>query len=182
LSFRKLRPGSNDPRSSLRRNQPGFEPEQTIVGSDEELSALGHEKVLAATNQSSILPRPAYTPSRRGSTQTNSRTSYQGAPPVRRASCSYNPPTTEAIPLERTNTTGGPRRKPAPRYEGDDVVVAAARDGRSSSRTTLDAAHGNPPHSSGDTSGNHVLKHQSSFGAMRPMHVMTADPPTLTHS
>jgi len=186
LSFRKLRRGS-DGTVSLRKNQPGLEPEQTFVGSDEEISALGHEKVVAAVaaNQpSSVLPRSGYTPSPRGSTQSNNRTtSNQGAPPVRRASYSYRPSTAEAIPLERTNTTGGgSRRKPAPRYEGDDVAVAAERDGHSSSRTTLDAAHANPPHSNGATSSDHVLKHQSSFGAMRPMHVMMADPPAPAHS
>ncbi|KAH9959471.1 hypothetical protein BC827DRAFT_506652 [Russula dissimulans] len=90
LSFRKLRRGSDTP-SSLRPAEPCLEADQTFVGSDEELSALGHEKVVAAA-QPAILPQRAYTPSRRASTQTNrsyNRATPNSEAPIRRTS--YNP-------------------------------------------------------------------------------------------
>ena len=89
-----------------------------------------------------------------------------------------------ATTLERTPTggrSGGPRRKPAPRY--DDAAEAEVERERnvfpqktpSSSRATT---------ANGDSSVGHhpLLRHQDSFGAMRPMHVMIPDPPSAVHN
>jgi hypothetical protein len=94
------------------------------------------------------------------------------------ARSSYKSQPGEAIQLERANTATGnfhhPRRKPAPRYDG----AAEAGDGRSLSQPTsrLDFVAGNSNKDSPDT--NHILQHKSSFGAVRPMHVMVTDPPS----
>ncbi|KAI9507147.1 hypothetical protein F5148DRAFT_152615 [Russula earlei] len=184
LSFRKSRPASGA-RSSIQKTVPGLVADRALIGSDDVLGTLGHEKALVATLPpvlpSPVLPSPiSYNQSPRVSTQTNHsypRTTSNPEPVVRRAS--YNPQIKEAIPLERTNTTGGgPRRKPAPRYEGADEPEVGL-DGRSSSQTTLDSLHANVDGSPG---GTHILQHQSSFGAMRPMHVMIPDPPPQAHS
>ncbi|KAI9462805.1 hypothetical protein BJY52DRAFT_112064 [Lactarius psammicola] len=172
--------------SSTRKDPPGLpalEPDQTFIGSDEELSTVGHEKV-NSTISPTILPyHPSHPQSRRASTQTTGsygRAMSNPEPPLRPPS--YQPHVGEVFPLERAQTAGcGPRRKPAPRYdeEGD---TAAERNGACSSRTTLDSTHGNnndQSHSNdnGNSDGTHVLQHQSSFGAMRPMHVIIPDPP-----
>jgi hypothetical protein len=94
------------------------------------------------------------------------------------ARSSYKAQPGEAIQLERANTATGnfhrPRRKPAPRYDG----AAEAGDGRSLSQPTsrLDFLAGNSNKGSPDS--NHILQHKSSFGAVRPMHVMVTDPPS----
>jgi hypothetical protein len=179
LAFvRKSRPG-NSTRSSTQKAPPAVEGDQTIIGSEEEISTVGHEKAIAAappTFQPSP-NQPTRTQSLRASTQTNG--SYR-TPESPGARASYGSRPGEAIPLERSNTAGGsvtvPRRKPAPRYEGA-AGAEVRRDGRSSSQTTLDfTPHGNSANGSPDSV--HVLQHKSSFGAVRPMHVMTTDPPT----
>jgi len=182
LSFRKslsfARSSIQKPLSAL----PALEADQTFVGSEEEVSTVDHEKAIAAAQRSMPAYQPTRSQSLRTSTQTTGSRGYTASnaePLARRASCSAHPG--EAIPLERTHTAGGgaggatgPRRKPAPRYDGPEVEVGYT--GRSSSQTTLDSIHGNAK-GSGGPGGGHVLRHQSSFGAMRPMHVMMPDPP-----
>jgi len=181
LSFRKSRPDNT--RSSTQKTLPVLEGEQTITGSDEEMSTLAHEKAIAAGQSPPQLPphqphQPIRTHSLRNSTQTTG--SYgRGAtnPESPGAPSSYNAFTGEAIQLERTNTAGGsvrPRRKPAPHYEGG-AEGEEQHDGRSSSQTTLDFVPGNSTKGSPDSA--HILQHKSSFGAVRPMHVMITDPP-----
>ncbi|KAI0290964.1 hypothetical protein BC826DRAFT_970144 [Russula brevipes] len=150
-----------------------LEADQTFVGSEEEVSTVDHEKAIAAAQRSMPAYQPTRSQSLRTSTQSHGYTASNAEPLARRASCSAHPG--EAIPLERTHTAGGgaggatgPRRKPAPRYDGPEVEVGYT--GRSSSQTTLDSIHGNAK-GSGGPGGGHVLRHQSSFGAMRPMHV-----------
>lgn len=198
---------ANDGRRSTRRDHsglPAVDADQTFIGSDEELSAIGHEKAVAPISPAPVLPyHPSSNPqSKRTSTQTNGsygRTMSNPEPPIRPPS--YQPHVGELFPLERPQTAGnerpqtagnerpqtagnGPRRKPAPRY--DEPVQAVAEP--CSSRTTLDSNHGiTSPQSHGNGNGNgngdgnsdssHALQHQSSFGAMRPMHVMMPDPP-----
>ncbi len=120
-------------------------------------------------------------------TQTNqsNRPSSSSEPPLSR-SATYNAPP-PASPLERTPTgggggssTGGPRRKPAPRY--DDAAQAEAE--AEAERARNPSSQTTPSSSLGTTNGGvslgdqpTILRHQSSFGAMRPMHVMIPDPP-----
>ena len=189
LSFRKSRPGNNQ------RVAPAAEGDQTMIGSEEEVSTVEHEKAVAAA---AALPPPQLPPhqpqlplrtqSLRYSTQTTGSNGRNPESPGSRASYGTRPG--EAIALERTNTTGGsvchPRRKPAPRYDGAAEAEAGA-DGRSSSQTTLDFMPGNSisPDSTthilqqhkGSPDSMHILQHKSSFGAVRPMHVMSTDPP-----
>ena len=100
-------------------------------------------------------------------------------PPVSR-SATYNT-TPGAVTLERTPTGGnssGPRRKPAPRY--DDAAEAEVERERNniSSQTTPSSSLGTT-NGGGNLGDPQVLRHQNSFGAMRPMHVMIPDPPTV---
>ncbi|KAN0129651.1 hypothetical protein V8E53_012471 [Lactarius tabidus] len=160
---------------------PVLEADETYIGSDEELSTVGHEKAIA--NSPMVMPyNPSHPQAMRTSTQTSgshSRVMSNPDPPLRPPS--YQPHGGEVHPLERAHTIGnGPRRKPAPRYE-EAGEVEAVRNGACSSTTTLESALGNNSRNShGNGIGNsdpHVLQHQSSFGAMRPMHVMMPDPP-----
>jgi hypothetical protein len=166
-----------DPRHS---GLPVLEADQTYIGSDEELSTVGHEKAIA--NSHTILPYdPSHPQAMRTSTQTtgsHSRVLSNPETPLRPPS--YQPQG-EVHPLERAHTIGnGPRRKPAPRYE-EAGEIEAVRNGACSSTTTLESILGNNSRNShGNGAGNsdpHALQHQSSFGAMRPMHVMMPDPP-----
>ena len=190
LPFRKSRS------SNVQKAAPGAEGDQTMIGSEEEVSTVEHEKAVAAAQATAQIPPqlpphqpqlPLRTQSLRYSTQTTGSNGRNPESPGSRASYSARPG--EAIPLERTNTTGGsvchPRRKPAPRYEG--AAEAEARyDGRSSSQTTLDFMPGNSISPDSTThilqhsvspDSTHILQHKSSFGAVRPMHIMVTDPP-----
>ena len=177
LSFRKTRPDTNTTSSSIRKPPATLEADQTIIGSDEEISTVEQEKAIAIAQAPPQLPphQPIIrSQSLRNSTQTTGSIGRGSANPespgVR---SSYNPPPGEAVQLERANTGGGsvhhPRRKPAPRYDG---VVG---DGRSSSQSTLDFVTGNS--NKGSPESDHILQHKSSLGAVRPMHVMIPDPP-----
>jgi hypothetical protein len=75
--------------------------------------------------------------------------------------------------LQHSPSVTSPRRKPAPRYDG--AAEVGERDGHSSSQTTLDPIHGNS--TNGSPESVRILQHKSSFGAVRPMHVMISDPP-----
>jgi len=167
-------------RSSLQKAHAGLptlEADQT-VGSDEEISAASHEKVVDAASDYPAVPHfDPLTHPNRTSTQTNNSTGRVSNPelPTRRGS--QNAGTREAIPLERANT--GTRRKPVPRYE-DAIETEADGNAGSSSHTTLDSIHGNSNGQDNSPGSTHVLRHQSSFGAMRPMHVMIPDPPPPT--
>jgi hypothetical protein len=172
-------------RSSLQKahaDLPTLVADQAVKASDEELSTFGHEKAVAADYP---MP-PHYEPhslSNRASAQTtgsNGRV-FNPEPLARRGSYTAAG-TVEVIPLERAHTIGGgTRRKPVPRYEdADEMGRKGNGDGTSSSRTTLESIHANPD-GYDSTGGTHVLQHQSSFGAMRPMHVMIPDPPPPTH-
>jgi hypothetical protein len=181
LSFRKVRSGNA--RSSLQNASNGHA-EQTIIGSDEEISTVGHEKAIAAAQAAAHPPpqQPIRTQSFRTSTQTSGsyRDGRVTTNPERRGSRdSYGVHPGEVIAMEPTNlqhspSIASPRRKPAPRYDG--ATEAGERDGRSSSQTTLDPpVHGNSTNGSPDSV--HILQHKGSFGAVRPMHVMVSDPP-----
>ena len=100
-------------------------------------------------------------------------------PPVSR-SATYNA-TPGAVTLERTPTGGGgPRRKPAPRYD-DAAEAEAERERNVSSQATPSSSLGTA--NGGDSVGDHqILRHQNSFGAMRPMHVMMPDLPPVVHN
>jgi hypothetical protein len=166
-----------------------------MIGSEEEVSTVEHEKAVAAAQLPPQLPPPtAYQPIRtqslRYSTQTTGSFGRNPESPGSRASYGSRPG--EAIPLERAHTAAAsvcqPRRKPAPRYEGA-AEAEAGYDGRSSSQTTLDFMTGNSisPDSTthilqhkGSPDSTHILQHKSSFGAVRPMHVMIPDPPART--
>jgi hypothetical protein len=180
LSFRKLRSGIST-RSSMQKTS-NINHEQTIIGSDEEISTVGHEKAIAAAVASAHPPQqPVRSQSFRTSTQTSGsyrdgRVAHNPEQLGSRASFGAHPG--EAIPMEHTNlqhspSVTSPRRKPAPRYDG--AAEAAERDGRSSSQTTLEPVQGNSANGSPDSV--HILQHKSSFGAVRPMHVMMSDPP-----
>jgi hypothetical protein len=121
-------------------------------------------------------------------TQTNqsyNRSNSASEPPVSRSGAYASSPTVAT--LERTpsgTTTSAPRRKPAPRY--DDAAAAEAE----AERARNSATHTTPGSSFGTTGtiggGSSVddqplLRHQNSFGAMRPMHVMIPDPPPAAH-
>ncbi|KAI9444132.1 hypothetical protein H4582DRAFT_1064717 [Lactarius indigo] len=170
--------------SSTRKDHPGLpalEPDQTFIGSDEELSTVGHEKAISPISPTILPYHPSHSQSKRTSTQTtgsHGRAMSNPEPPIRPPS--YQPYVGEVLPLERTQTAGnGPRRKPAPRYD-EAGETAAERNGACSSRTTLDSINGNnsgQSNSNGNSDGTHVLQHQGSFGAMRPMHVIIPDPP-----
>ncbi|KAI0294841.1 hypothetical protein B0F90DRAFT_1221120 [Multifurca ochricompacta] len=158
--------------------------EQTFIGSDEELSTLGHEKAIASNPPAMPPYQPSNPQSKRTSVQTNAsygRAMSNPEPPVR--PLSHTPFPMDVVPLERAQTAGGgggPRRKPAPRYDGAGET-GAERNGPSSSRSTLDSTYGNVNgNGNGNTGGTHVLQHQTSFGAMRPMHVLIPDPPPPT--
>jgi hypothetical protein len=184
LSFRKWRSA----RSSIQKTSSNLQADQTIIGSDEEISTVGHEKAIA-TAQASPHP-PSHQPNRsqslRTSTQTNAsyRDGRVTTNPERPGSRdSYGAHPGEAIPMEHTNlqhspSVTSPRRKPAPRYDGATEVEE--RDGHSSSQTTLDPIHGNSTNGSPDSV--HILQHKSSFGAVRPMRVMISDPPASVPS
>ena len=179
---------SSHGRSSTRKDPhhsdlPVLEADQTFIGSDEELSTVGHEKAIAAITPTMLPYHPSHPQDRRTSTMTtgsHTRVMSNPEPPLRPPS--YQPHTGEVYPLERAQTAGnGPRRKPAPRYEEAGEIVAE-RNAAYSSSTTLDSIHGNTSRNShgGNTNGSsdaHALQHQSSFGAMRPMHVIIPDPP-----
>jgi hypothetical protein len=183
LSFKKFRSGLTT-RSSIPKPSSNIQADQTVIGSDEEISTVGHEKAIAVAQASPHPPsqQPTRSQSLRTSAQTTS--SYRGVTnserPGSRASFSGYPG--EAIPMEHTNlqhspSVTSPRRKPAPRYDATEV---GGRDGHSSSQTTLDPIHGNSTNGSPDSV--HILQHKSSFGAVRPMHVMLSDPPASVSS
>lgn len=177
LSFRKWRSG-NTTKSSIPKSSSNPQADQTIIGSDEEISTVEHEKAIAAANPTS---QPTRSQSLRTSTQTNGsyRDGRAATNPERPGSrTSYSAYPGEAIPMEHTNlqhspSVTSPRRKPAPRY--DDATEVGERNGHSSSQSTLDPIHGNSTNGSPDSV--HILQHKSSFGAVRPMHVMISDPP-----
>lgn len=181
LSFRKLRSGNNT-RSSMQKTS-NLQAEQTIIGSDEEVSTVGHEKAVAAAQASHHPPQqPTRSQSFRTSTQSY-RDGRVAAHPEHGSRASFGAHPGEAIPLEPTNlqhspSITSPRRKPAPRYDGP--IEVGGRDGRSSSQTTLEPVHGNSTNGSPDSV--HILQHKSSFGAVRPMHVMISDPPSAVPS
>ena len=185
LAFRKSR--DTNTRSSIQKPTATVEGDQTMIGSEEEVSTVGHEKAKAIAAIQPAAPQlppqlPPHQPifrsqSLRNSTQTTGsvgRGSAIAESPGARSS--YNAQPGEAIQLERANTATSsfhhPRRKPAPRYDG----AAEAGDGRSSSQSTLDFVAGNSNKGSPDS--NHILQRKSSFGAVRPMHVMVTDPPS----
>jgi hypothetical protein len=181
LSFRKLLSGNNTG-SSIQKPSSNLQADQTIIGSDEEISTVGHEKAIATAQAS---PHPPQQPTRSQSLRTSTQTtgSYRDgrvtANPERPGSrASYGAYPGEAIPMEHTNlqhspSVTSPRRKPAPRYDG--AAEVGERDGHSSSQTTLDPIHGNS--TNGSPESVRILQHKSSFGAVRPMHVMISDPP-----
>ena len=181
LSFRKLRSGKNF-KSSIPKTSSNPRADQTIIGSDEEISTVGHEKAIAAAQASPHAPphQPTRSQSLRTSTQTtgsyrDGRAATNPERPGSRASYGAHPG--EVIAMEHTNlqhspSVTSPRRKPAPRYDGE----AEERNGHSSSQTTLDPIHGNPTNGSPDSV--HILQHKSSLGAIRPMRVMISDPPS----
>ncbi|KAH9974653.1 hypothetical protein BGW80DRAFT_1251383 [Lactifluus volemus] len=130
-------------RSSLQKAHAGLptlEADQTILGSDEEISAASHEKVVDAASDYPTVPHfdPLAHPNRT-STQTNNSTGRVSNPELPTRRRSQNAGTREAIPLERANT--GTRRKPVPRYE-DTIETEADGNAGSSSHTTLDSIHG----------------------------------------
>ncbi|KAI0048911.1 hypothetical protein FA95DRAFT_988898 [Auriscalpium vulgare] len=170
----------------------GHDAVHTLVGSDEDIS-VGHEKAVtsAPTDALEYAP-PVFVPNSRAKRHSSSsfqnlRFAARGAAPdplQRSASGSSNARRSqsygthgEMIPLEQTPTSIHPRRKPVPRYDGDADAEAqvgtadsspSSHDGplngpASASRTTLESYHG--------------LQHQSSFGNMRPMHVLETDMP-----
>lgn len=101
-------------------------------------------------------------------------------PPLSR-SATFNTP--GAVTLERTPTGGassGPRRKPAPRYD-DAAEAEAERERNISSQTTPSSSLGTN-NGGGNLGDPQVLRHQNSFGAMRPMHVMMPDLPPVVHN
>lgn len=181
LSFRKLRSGKNF-RSSIPKTSSNPQADQTIIGSDEEISTVGHEKAIATAQASAHAPhhQPTRSQSLRTSTQTtgsyrDGRAATNPERPGSRASYGAHPG--EVIAMEHTNlqhspSVTSPRRKPAPRYDGE----AEERTGHSSSQTTLDPILGNPANGSPDSV--HILQHKSSLGAIRPMRVMISDPPS----
>jgi hypothetical protein len=180
-SFRKLRFGNNA-RSSIQDTSRNPQAEQTIIGSDEEVSTVEHEKAIAAAQASHPPPQQLVrSQSLRTSTQTSSsyRDGRVTANPERPGSrASYGAHPGEAIPMEHTHlqhspSVTSPRRKPAPRYDGATEV--GEREGHSSSQTTLDPILGTSTNGSPDSV--HILQHKSSFGAVRPMRVMLSDPP-----
>ena len=181
LSFRKFRCGNNT-RSSAQGTPPNLQAEQTIIESEEEISTVGHEKAMAAA-QASARPapqQPARSNSLRTSTQTASSYREGRVMNLERSGsgASYGGRPAEAIPMEHTHlqyspSITSPRRKPAPRYDG--AAEVGDRGGRSSSQTTLDPFPGGSNNGSPDSV--HILQHKSSFGAVRPMHVMVSDPP-----
>ncbi len=191
---------------------PSLEAEQTFVGSDEEIvTTAGHEKMMSPDTPS-VLPYISHSPPPRRTSTGSGRVisnperpirppSYQ--PYTREAIPMDRPHTTGNVAIERTQSGGNvplerpqtagnpPRRKPAPRYdEASETAPAVEGNGSYSSYTTLDyatleSAHGhgsNINHGNGKTEGTHGLQHQSSFGAMRPMHVIMPDlpPPART--
>jgi len=171
-------PHSSYARSSVQKVHaalPTLEADQTFLASDEEVSTVGHEKAAAAAAAGYPMPLRR-SQSNRTSAQTNSSAGRASNPEplARRGSAG----TGEVIQLERANTFGGgSRRKPPPRYDGPDETGVKG-NGTSSSRTTLESTRGSTnAHGNGNMGGTHVLQHQSSFGAMRPMHVMIPDPP-----
>ena len=184
LSFRKFRSGNNT-RSSTQKPSSNPHAEQTIIGSDEEISTVGHEKAIAAAQASHPPQQPSRSQSLRTSTQTTSsyRDGRIAAHPERPGSRASFSAYGEAIPMGHTHlqhspSVTSPRRKPAPRYDG--ATEPGERDGHSSSQTTLDPILGNSTNGSPDSV--HILQHKSSFGAVRPMHVMTSDPPASVPS
>lgn len=192
LSFRKLRSGNNT-KSSAQKTSPNIQAEQTIIESEEEISTVGHEKAMAAAQAAaqaaahSAPQQPARSHSLRTSTQTASSYREGRVTNLERsgsnASASYGGHPGEAIPMEHTHlqyspSIASPRRKPAPRYDGATEV--GERGGRSSSQTTLDPFPGGSNNGSPDSI--HILQHKSSFGAVRPMHVMMSDPPPTVRS
>jgi hypothetical protein len=175
LPFGKSR-HSSFARSSLQKahaDLPTLEAEHTILGSDEELSTVGHEKAVAVGYPTALHHEPpSY--SNRVSTQTNGSNGRVSNPEPLARRGSNNAGTGAVIQLERANTNGA-RRKPVPRYE--DADETGAKDNPpSSSHTTLESIHNNA-NAHSNAGNTHVLQHQSSFGAMRPMHVMIPDPP-----
>ena len=158
---------------------PTLEADQTFLGSDD---TAVHEKAIAAGYAIPAQPQ-RYSRSNRASTQTRSSNGRASNPdpPSRRPS--QNAGTGEVIQLERANTFGGgARRKPPPRYDSADEPEVKG-SGTSSSRTTLESSHGNTNAlDNGNVGGTHLLQHQSSFGAMRPMHVLIPDPPPSARS
>jgi hypothetical protein len=187
LSFRKLLSGNNT-RSSIQKPSSNLQADQTIIGSDEEISTVGHEKAIAAAQASPH--RPSHEPTRSQSLRTSTQTTASNRDgrattnPERPGSrASYGGHPGEAIPMEHTHlqhspSVTSPRRKPAPRY--DAAMEVGEHDGHSSSQTTLDPIHGNSTGGSPDSV--HILQHKSSFGAVRPMRVMLSDPPASVPS
>jgi len=166
LSFRKWRSGN----STRSKNSPNPQAEQPIIESEEEISTVGHEKAMAAAQASAHPPQLPQLPTRSQSLRTSTQTTNLERSGSR---ASYGARPGEAIPMENTHlqyspNIVSPRRKPAPRY--DSVI-----DGHSSSQTTLDPFPSNSANGSPDSV--HILQHKSSLGAVRPMHVMSSDPP-----
>jgi hypothetical protein len=102
-------------------------------------------------------------------------------PPASRSGTYNATATPGAVTLERTPTGGGgPRRKPAPRYD-DAAEAEVERERNNSSHTTPSSSLGTA--NGGESLGDHqILRHQNSFGAMRPMHVMMPDLPPVVHN
>jgi hypothetical protein len=210
MALKRSRHDGRDSTGKDHSGLPAVDADQTFIGSDEELSTVDHEKAISAISPLTTLPyhHPAQPQSRRTSTQTNGsfrRALSNPDPPIRPPS--YQPHVGESSPLERPHTTengarggessplerpqtggNGARRKPAPCYD-EAAVAAAERNGNvaCSSRTTLDSTGNASRQSHGgngiaNSDGSHVLQHQSSFGAMRPMHVIIPDPPPPAHT
>ncbi|KAF8258186.1 hypothetical protein EI94DRAFT_1179326 [Lactarius quietus] len=152
------------------------------LSTHEELSTVGHEKAISSIPPPILPYDPSHPQANRSSTlTTGSQSRVMSNPPP-----SYLPHVGDVPVQSRPPTAGerpqtaGSRRKPAPRYEEAGGTMLGDNGGNSSS-TTLDSIHGNGSRQShGNVNVNsdaHALQHQSSFGAMRPMHVMMPDPP-----
>jgi len=118
-------------------------------------------------------------------TQTNqsyNRSNSNTEPPVSRSGAYAASQT--VVTLERTPTGGGgSRRKPAPSYEDAAQAEAEAERARTTpSHTTPSSSLGTTNDGGGSLGDHHLLRHQDSFGAMRPMHVMMPDPPQAAHN
>jgi hypothetical protein len=114
--------------------------------------------------------------------QSYNRSNSNSEPPVSRSGALAASQT--VVTLERTPTGGGgPRRKPAPSYDDAAQAEAEAERARNTpSHTTPSSSLGTTNDGGGSLAEHHLLRHQDSFGAMRPMHVMMPDPPQAAHN
>jgi hypothetical protein len=165
-------PGATPFQPTRSRSQRG----STQTNASYSNAAFNTESPVRRTPSYRAQPIEAIPLERTHTNQSYNRSNSNSEPPVSRSGAIAAQP---AVTLERTPTGGGgPRRKPAPSYDDAAQAEAEAERARNTpSHTTPSSSLGTTNDGGSSLGDHHLLRHQNSFGAMRPMHVMMPDPP-----